>query len=157
MHGRVTALTHPTMETLASAQFLRRWSTADPYPYFVASRHSIEEVHAWVAEAPATVHARILTPGSTIEAAMHQLKEEGIDRLLVEGGPTLLTQFFEEDLIDELFLTIAPTVIGHDAATLTLTTGHRFPANSLLRFRLISHVAAGDELYLHYRRRMEQS
>lgn len=46
--------------------------------------------------------------------------EFGIRRAVCEGGATLFRSFIEEDLIDRLFLTIAPTVFGGQTAP-TLT------------------------------------
>jgi diaminohydroxyphosphoribosylaminopyrimidine deaminase / 5-amino-6-(5-phosphoribosylamino)uracil reductase len=40
------------------------------------------------------------------------LGDEGVQSLLLEGGPTLATAFFERDLIDKLLLFVAPTLGG---------------------------------------------
>lgn len=41
-------------------------------------------------------------------------REPGIQRILIEGGPTLLGDFFEERLVDEMFLTLAPQIAGRE-------------------------------------------
>jgi diaminohydroxyphosphoribosylaminopyrimidine deaminase/5-amino-6-(5-phosphoribosylamino)uracil reductase len=40
------------------------------------------------------------------------LAAEGVQSLLLEGGPTLATAFFEQDLLDKLLVFVAPTVAG---------------------------------------------
>lgn len=40
------------------------------------------------------------------------LRDEGHQQVLTEGGPTLFAQLVRERLVDELFLTSAPTVFG---------------------------------------------
>ena len=40
------------------------------------------------------------------------LAAEGVQSLLLEGGPTLATAFLREDLVDKLLLFVAPTVAG---------------------------------------------
>ena len=39
--------------------------------------------------------------------------EYGVKLLLHEGGPTLLSSFLKQSLLDELFLTVAPQIVGH--------------------------------------------
>lgn len=81
-----------------------------------------------------------------------RLHKKGYKRVLVEGGPTLLTSFLKEDLIDEIFLTISPKIFGSEKdTTLTLTEGYLFPPDKIKKFKLISVKKAGDEVFLRYR------
>ena len=41
-----------------------------------------------------------------------ELAGEGVQSLLLEGGPTLATAFLRDDLVDKLLLFVAPTVAG---------------------------------------------
>jgi diaminohydroxyphosphoribosylaminopyrimidine deaminase / 5-amino-6-(5-phosphoribosylamino)uracil reductase len=43
---------------------------------------------------------------------LRQLATEGVQTLLLEGGPTLATAFLERDLIDKLLVFVAPTLSG---------------------------------------------
>jgi len=43
---------------------------------------------------------------------LRQLAAEGVQSLLLEGGPTLATAFLREDLVDKLLVFVAPTVAG---------------------------------------------
>ncbi|MBI2373255.1 MAG: bifunctional diaminohydroxyphosphoribosylaminopyrimidine deaminase/5-amino-6-(5-phosphoribosylamino)uracil reductase RibD [Deltaproteobacteria bacterium] len=47
-----------------------------------------------------------------LRAAVSFLAKEGLNGLLVEGGADVLGAFFDEDLVDKLFLFLAPLVIG---------------------------------------------
>ncbi|MGZ8716764.1 MAG: bifunctional diaminohydroxyphosphoribosylaminopyrimidine deaminase/5-amino-6-(5-phosphoribosylamino)uracil reductase RibD [Gaiellaceae bacterium] len=47
-----------------------------------------------------------------LEDELHALAAEGVRSLLLEGGPTLATSFFEADLVDKLLLFIAPITGG---------------------------------------------
>ncbi|MGH6992981.1 MAG: dihydrofolate reductase family protein, partial [Caulobacteraceae bacterium] len=62
-------------------------------------------------------------------AALKALHDEfGVRRLLTEGGPTLLSSFLAEGLLDELFLTLSPRIAGREAseARLSLAEGALF-------------------------------
>jgi riboflavin biosynthesis pyrimidine reductase len=45
-------------------------------------------------------------------AAVGQLHDRGLTRLLCEGGPQLLTGLLSADLVDELCLTLTPLLLG---------------------------------------------
>jgi diaminohydroxyphosphoribosylaminopyrimidine deaminase / 5-amino-6-(5-phosphoribosylamino)uracil reductase len=47
-----------------------------------------------------------------LEAELHALAEEGVQSLLLEGGPTLATSFLREGFVDKLLLFVAPTIAG---------------------------------------------
>jgi diaminohydroxyphosphoribosylaminopyrimidine deaminase/5-amino-6-(5-phosphoribosylamino)uracil reductase len=52
-----------------------------------------------------------LLPGF-LEEELERLGTEGVQALLLEGGPTLATAFFRADLVDKLLLFVAPVVAG---------------------------------------------
>ena len=47
-----------------------------------------------------------------LEAALGRLAAEGVQSLLLEGGPTLAASFFAADLVDKVLLFVAPVVGG---------------------------------------------
>lgn len=47
-----------------------------------------------------------------LAGALRQLAERGLTRVLCEGGPTLLGDLVAAGLLDELFLTLSPQVVG---------------------------------------------
>ncbi|MEA2493365.1 MAG: hypothetical protein QOJ29_1276 [Thermoleophilaceae bacterium] len=97
---------------------------------------------------PLLVHApdsvRILPD---LRAGLRELREEGICSLLCEGGPTLNSTLFSEGLVDELFLTIAPTIAGA-GEVLTIVEGPPLPVPAELE--LISVHEAEGHLFLRY-------
>jgi riboflavin-specific deaminase-like protein len=80
-------------------------------------------------------------------ALEHLRKQHGIRSLLCEGGPTLNSTLFAEGLVDELFLTIAPTVAGAGEA-LTIVEGPPLPVPASLVLQ--SAHEAGGHLFLRY-------
>ncbi len=48
------------------------------------------------------------TPSKILE----RLKKEGAEHILLVGGPHLATAFFQENLVDELWLTFEPKIFG---------------------------------------------
>jgi 5-amino-6-(5-phosphoribosylamino)uracil reductase len=78
-----------------------------------------------------------------------ELAGEGIDRLCILGGSELATTLWEQDLIDELRLTICPLIFGGSAApTPCMGIGLAIPR----QLELIKSESIGQEIYLHYRR-----
>ena len=73
-------------------------------------------------------------------------------RILVEGGPRLLGDFFAEHLIDEQFLTLAPQIAGRDTGDgrLSLVMGKAFAPNHALWGSLTDMRRGGSHLYLRY-------
>jgi diaminohydroxyphosphoribosylaminopyrimidine deaminase/5-amino-6-(5-phosphoribosylamino)uracil reductase len=47
-----------------------------------------------------------------LEAELAALAHEGVQRLLLEGGPTLAAAFLERDLVDKLLVFVAPRLSG---------------------------------------------
>ena len=47
-----------------------------------------------------------------IELELGRLAEEGVQSLLLEGGPTLATAFLAADLVDKVLVVVAPTIGG---------------------------------------------
>lgn len=103
-------------------------------------------------------HARVLrlppTPSGAVDlgAALKILKaEHAVELLLVEGGPKLNHYLLSEELVDELFLTLAPELLGGTTEeTLTILDGPRLPSGARSPMLLSAHLATGDELFLRY-------
>jgi 5-amino-6-(5-phosphoribosylamino)uracil reductase len=68
--------------------------------------------------------------------------------ILCEGGPTLVGQFVTEHLVDELNLTIAPTMIAGRSARIA----HGAPAEPPLDMRLDRALFGDRSLFLRYLR-----
>ena len=81
-----------------------------------------------------------------LEDELRALAAEGVQSLLLEGGPTLAAAFFEADLIDKVLLFVAPTIAGQGPP---LVAALRSP-------RTLSHLTARQvgndvllEAYVH--------
>jgi 5-amino-6-(5-phosphoribosylamino)uracil reductase len=77
------------------------------------------------------------------------LGERGVQRLMVEGGGTVHTQFLTDDLVDELQLVVAPFFVGDSRATRFVSDG-RFPWNAGRRAELAEVRQIGDVVLLRY-------
>jgi riboflavin biosynthesis pyrimidine reductase len=73
--------------------------------------------------------------------------------VLTEGGPHLLGSLVAADVLDELFLTLAPQLIGRSAeGRLALVEGLALPPDDGRWERLESVRRSTDHLFLRYRR-----
>jgi 5-amino-6-(5-phosphoribosylamino)uracil reductase len=77
------------------------------------------------------------------------LGDRGVDRLMVEGGGVVHTQFLAGDLVDELQLVVAPFFVGDSSAPRFVSDG-RFPWNSDRRATLAEVRQIGDVVLLRY-------
>ena len=78
-------------------------------------------------------------------------KEWGVKRLLCEGGGGVNAALFEEDLVDEIYLTLCPLIFGgRNAPTMSDGEGVERLAGAT-RLKLTSRKLEGDELFLVYR------
>ena len=80
---------------------------------------------------------------------LRRLKQRGVDRLLAEGGGELNWALVRKDLVDELYVTVAPVLLGGRDAP-TLLGGAGLPMNDQLRLRLVDVDRQGDELFCRY-------
>ena len=87
-----------------------------------------------------------------LSSLLYQRKKK---RILIEGGPVLMGQFFKSNLIDEVFLTLVPKVIGNNSNTLTMVEGNLLKSNEVKVLELISVRNVESELYLRYRVKMQ--
>ena len=84
-----------------------------------------------------------------VAAVAEDLSVRGIDRLMVEGGGTVLTQFLTAGLADELQLVVAPLFVGDSRAPRLVGDG-RFPWHAERRAHLADVRQIGDVALLRY-------
>jgi len=77
------------------------------------------------------------------------LAARGVQRLMVEGGGKVHTQFLTENLADELQLVVAPLFVGDSRAPRFVSDG-RFPWNADRRATLAGVRQIGDVVLLRY-------
>jgi riboflavin-specific deaminase-like protein len=87
-----------------------------------------------------------------LNGALETLKERyGVDVLLVEGGPALNHALVREGLVDELFLTLAPRLLGGERPdAFTVLEGPAFAPQESPKPELISVHLSGNELFFRY-------
>ena len=174
VHGKRTATWTRHVDKLGAEAFQRqrrRLGKRRPLLYIMVSGRPTARDIAYLATPPAGVETLLATtdaaalPASlsvrTVRLGRHtldvpalsrHLRDRGHRRVLVEGGPTLLSAFLAADLVDEIFLTIAPKIFGNvRSSTLTMVEGHLFPPNAVRSLALISARTSADEVYLRYR------
>ena len=88
---------------------------------------------------PKTMH-ELLTP---------PVNRPSIKHLLVMGGGELVASLLHHGLIDELYLTVCPLLLGGKTAP-TPVEGIGFTLPNASRLRLWSARTEGDEVFLHY-------
>jgi 5-amino-6-(5-phosphoribosylamino)uracil reductase len=82
--------------------------------------------------------------------ALQQLGAYGLNHLAVLGGGTLVASLLEAELVDELYLTICPLLLGGDRAP-TPIDGSGLLTVLAPRLQLLEVRAIEDEVFLHYR------
>ncbi len=87
---------------------------------------------------------------ATLEILLSQF---GAKTVVCEGGPTLFRSLLALGAIDELYLTVAPFLVGgSDAPTLTGSSPDFL--NEPTQFSLLEATGKEDEIFLHYRRKL---
>ncbi|MEK7704137.1 MAG: dihydrofolate reductase family protein [Myxococcota bacterium] len=149
-HGKAT----PLMCVLVSRRL-----EVSPEARFFADNAGARLVIATCASAPAAKIARlsdraeIWQLGETtvdLTQLVARLHAEGVARLLVEGGGELNWGFVAAGLVDEIYLTLAPTLLGGRDAP-TLLEGEGLTMAEQQRLELIDVRAEDSEVFLHYR------
>lgn len=114
---------------LVDAHWAEFTKLAEKIGCFVVSRKAYEAVNEWADEDCSfdNINAKkiIVSGNSELELkdgyllasspqhALEIAKEDGLDEILVAGGGQLNRVFMESDLIDEMFLTIEPCILGN--------------------------------------------
>ena len=93
--------------------------------------------------------ADVLVCGSDavdLRAMVVALAERGLPQVLCEGGPHLFGALVHADVVDELCLSLSPTIVGGDAGRMVrgapelerpMRLGHALPAGDLLLLRYL--------------------
>jgi 5-amino-6-(5-phosphoribosylamino)uracil reductase len=84
-----------------------------------------------------------------MDRVSRDLSDRGVERLMVEGGGSVHTQFLTADLADELQLVVAPFFVGDPRARRFVGEG-RFPWDAGRRAVLAETRQIGDVVLLRY-------
>lgn len=138
----------------AAAEFadLRRALRRPPHPTTIIATRSGEIDRALpVFRGPARV---VVAEGdrSPVELIALARRESGGERILTEGGPTVLGHFLDAGVVDELFLTIAPRIAGRDdeRRRVSLVEARAFTPERAPRAEVVSVKIADDYLFTRF-------
>jgi len=92
------------------------------------------------------LRSKSIRPARVIE----ELSKRGCRNVLLEGGGELDFSFFKENLVDEIYITVTPRILGGREAP-TPADGRGFLKDEQLRLELVSCRRHGDEVFLRYR------
>jgi 5-amino-6-(5-phosphoribosylamino)uracil reductase len=90
----------------------------------------------------------VVLPRLTPDVLLGELARRGLDRVLCEGGPSLLGTLQAADAVDELCLTVAPLLVGGEAGRIAQGPAGIAPR----RMALVGALRADDALLLRYHR-----
>lgn len=103
-----------------------------------------------VVYSPAVGEVRGLVTGSTEpQSIAADLERRGVRTLLLECGGDLLSQWLAAGLVDEVYVTMCPLILGGKGAP-TLADGVGFGYADAPRLRLVHARSVGDEVYCRY-------
>jgi 2,5-diamino-6-(ribosylamino)-4(3H)-pyrimidinone 5'-phosphate reductase len=102
--------------------------------------------------APFEGRAEVLRIGSgavDLPALLAELKRRGVEKLLAEGGGEMNWQLIDGGLVDELFITFAPSLLGGRDAP-TAVEGEGLAMERQVRLRLLEMRREEDEIFCRY-------
>ncbi len=86
-----------------------------------------------------------------LEYALELLCQKGVEKLLVEGGGTIVWSFLEKRLVDDLYVYIGPCVIG-GKTTPTVADGSGIKnEGELIPLKIVDVTRLGPGILTHYR------
>lgn len=90
--------------------------------------------------------------GSEIDLGfvLEDLKQKGVNKLMVEGGSKILTMFLSKNLVDEIQISIAPFFVGDENGVRFVNPGD-FPFDKNNRMKLVNAEIIGDIVLLTYK------
>ncbi|WP_314506356.1 bifunctional diaminohydroxyphosphoribosylaminopyrimidine deaminase/5-amino-6-(5-phosphoribosylamino)uracil reductase RibD [uncultured Microbacterium sp.] len=90
-------------------------------------------------------------PGHDLPAVLTELRERGVQRVFVEGGPTVASAFLRDGLADEILTYLAPTLVGAGADGSDRTALRGLGVETIAqqrRLRIQSVQTLGDDLLI---------
>lgn len=175
IHGKTTAMWFRTLDSLQKKEFRARrisLGKSEYLPYFVVSNHPDDRLVDYLENAHGNTPNLITTEQASVSSKLRKsalLKRfgktsvdlkafskglflKGYKSVLIEGGPTLLGSFLGNNLVDEVFLTVAPKIFGNiHNSTLTMVEGTLLPHTKIKRCQLLSVQTIHNEIFLRYK------
>ena len=91
---------------------------------------------------PSLANAEVVCSATSLHLILADLRQRGVETLLVEGGSKILAQFLDQALFDELRLAIAPRTVSDPNAV-------RVRGNALQQLRIVRTEMLGQMSVLH--------
>lgn len=142
---------HPAKVTLTNSgdidPSLRFFTAGDTQKLVYAPSSAVTALHRRLGAV-----ATVVDGGDPLDlrAVLADLADRKVDRLMVEGGGTVHTQFLTAGVVDEIHLVIAPFFIGDPSAPRFVGTG-TFSHDRNNRMVLAETRQIGDVVLLRYR------
>ena len=87
-----------------------------------------------------------------LEIMLDILHKRGIKTLMIEGGGTVIWSFLKKDLVDDLYVYIAPIIIG-GKKTPTMTDGPGIKSeDEIISLKIVAIKNLGNGILIHYKR-----
>jgi riboflavin biosynthesis pyrimidine reductase len=107
---------------------------------------AVDQTRSGLAGLADVVECSVDDPAQVDDAmVLAALADRGLYRVLTEGGPTLFGSFVERGMVDELCLTIAPSLVGGQAGRIAAGPGR------VLTGMRCAHILTDDAGYLYTR------
>jgi riboflavin biosynthesis pyrimidine reductase len=124
----------------------RLFTHTDVPPLILTSARTVEDTRSRLGTVAEVIDASGPDPDSADAATVLKiLSERGLFRVLTEGGPLILGNLINNELLDELCLTVAPILVG--GAAKRIVTGLGNVHTGMRR----THLLADDDGYLYTR------
>lgn len=124
----------------------RLFTRTEVPPLILTSARTVEDTRCRLGAVAEVIDASGPDPDSADSPRVLEiLAERGLFRVLTEGGPLILGNLINNDLLDELCLTVAPILVGGSAKRIVTGLG-----NVHTRMRR-THLLADDDGYLYTR------
>ena len=130
---------------------LRVLIATTPHGYAQLATHSLPpETTVQIIDEPAPGSPSGVSPQAVLRLLAQQY---GVKTVLYEGGPNLFASFLAAHLVDELFLTFSPQLVGQssDSPRLSLVEGSAFTPQQAPWAELLSVKLADNHLLFRYR------
>ncbi len=101
----------------------------------------------------AEIHCISKTKKLNPNSVLKKFEELNFKNILLEGGPTLNYSFLKEDLIDKIYLTIVPFIIGKNNLSSIVNGKQEINLFEKKKWRLISFESEKDEIFLEYEKK----
>ena len=93
----------------------------------------------------------VVLPGKKLSPSriLQHLQKRKFKKVLLEGGGEMHFAFARQNMVDDIYITVTPRLIGGATAP-TIMDGKGFLAADQIGLRLVSTRRVGDELFLKY-------